>query len=74
MRANKKDSDDKMKKFIEEFKKILAAITYWINTLKSSPTQRIRQSLRILPLWSEIIGELRHWTVNSLPKLVACGI
>ena len=39
MNANKKDSDEKMTKFTEKFKAMLAAITDQIDTLKSSPTQ-----------------------------------
>ena len=38
--SNKQDSDEKMAKFKEEFKIMLAAKTYQINTLKSSPTHK----------------------------------
>ena len=40
MRDNKRDSDEKMTKFTEEFKTMLAAIADHINTLKSSSTQK----------------------------------
>ena len=40
MRANKQDYDDKMIKFTEEFKTMLALITDYINTLKYSSTQK----------------------------------
>ena len=40
MKSNKQDSDEKMVKFTEDFKAILAAITYQINTLKSLSTQK----------------------------------
>ena len=40
MRANTQDSDDKMRKFIEEFKTMITAITYHINNLKYLPTQK----------------------------------
>ena len=40
MIPNKQDSDEKMTKLIEEFKTMLAAITYQNNTVKSSPTQK----------------------------------
>ena len=40
MKANKQDSDEKITKPTEDFKAILAEITYQINTLKSFPTQK----------------------------------
>ena len=40
IKSNKKDSDDTMTKFTEESKAMLAEITYHINSLKSSPTQK----------------------------------
>ena len=40
MKANKQESDEKMTKFTEEFKAILAAITDQINTFKYSPTYK----------------------------------
>ena len=40
MRANKQDYDEKMIKFTEEFKTMLALITDYINTLKYSSTQK----------------------------------
>ena len=40
MKSNKQYSDDKMMKFTEESKVMLAEITYHINTLKSSPTHK----------------------------------
>ena len=62
MNANKKDSDEKMTKFTEKFKAMLAAITDQIDTLKSSPTQ------------SQLTEGLHNWTVYSIKKLVACGL
>ena len=40
MKSGKKYSDEKIIKFPEEFKAILAEITDQINTLKSSPNQK----------------------------------
>ena len=34
----------------------------------------IHQSLRILPLWYQIIRKLHHFKVDILQKLVACGL
>ena len=40
IKINKQDSDEKMTKFIEDFKAILGSITDQIKTLKSSPNQK----------------------------------
>ena len=40
MKVNKQASDDKMTKFIEEFKTMLAAISDQINIFKSSLTKK----------------------------------
>ena len=36
--------------------------------------RRIHQILCNLPLWYQLSGELHHWMVDSLQKLVVCGI
>ena len=48
----------------------------WIILTLLNPHQprRIHQSLCNLPLWYQLIVGLHHWTVESLQKLVACGI
>ena len=40
VKYNKKDSDETMTKFTEQFKAIITAITGQINTLESSPTHK----------------------------------
>ena len=40
MIANKQHSDDKMTRLKEDFKTMLSAITYQINTFKSLPSHR----------------------------------
>ena len=40
MKANKQESDEKMRKFTEKLKRMLAAITDQIHILKSSPTHK----------------------------------
>ena len=45
-------------------------LTLWNNF----QPRRIQQSLLNIPLWSRITGEIHHWKVGSILKLVACGI
>ena len=37
-------------------------------------TRRIHQILRNLTLWSRLTGGIHHWMVDSLQKLVPCGL
>ena len=74
MKANKKDSDEKIAKLAKEFKAMIAEIMDQINTLNPLQPRSIDQILWDLTMWYQITGGLQHWTVDSLHKLVACGL
>ena len=76
--SNKQQSDEKMKNLTEDLKSMttstIKSTMGHMNINKFSPGQNNHQILRTLPLWSQLTGELHHWTVDIIRKLVACGI
>ena len=49
---------------------------WWIRLKFRNPNQkrRIHQSIRVLPLCSQLTRGVHHWKVDILQKLVACGL
>ena len=45
-----------------------------LTVLKPLKPRSIHQSLRDIPLWSRLTGVIYYWTVDSIQKLVACGL
>ena len=78
MKPNKQYPDDKIMK-VTEYVKAMIISTFTsmmdhINTLKPSTVKRDSPSFRNLPTWYRITGGIHHWTMETLKKLVACGI